>query len=99
MRHVELARRLLFPRPLVDTDVDILDIVEDFLQTHPKTIIFDITLSRWGTVAVLFGGKGDPVGRRLKGSHARTENFENDAPCSRVAIELFLISPDTGARP
>jgi CHAT domain-containing protein len=60
MRHVELARRLLFPRPLIDNDVDILDTVEDFLQTHPKTIILDITLSRWGTVAVLFGGKETP---------------------------------------
>lgn len=60
MRHVELARRLLFPRPLVESDVAILDTVESFLQTHPKTIILDITLSRWGTVAVLFGGKETP---------------------------------------
>lgn len=60
MRHVELARRLLFPRPLIENDVDVLDTVEDFLQTHPKTIILDITMSRWGTVAVLFGGKETP---------------------------------------
>jgi hypothetical protein len=66
MRHVELARRLLFPRPLVENDVDILDTVEDFLQMHPKTIILDITLSRWGTVAVLFGGKETPWADGLK---------------------------------
>jgi CHAT domain-containing protein len=60
MRHVEFARRLLFPRPLVENDVDILDTVEDFLRTHPKTIILDITLSRWGTVAVVFGGRETP---------------------------------------
>lgn len=66
MRHVELARRLLFPRPLVENDVDILDTVEDFLQMHPKTIILDITLSRWGTVGVLFGGKETPWAEGLK---------------------------------
>ena len=66
MRHVEFARRLLFPRPLVENDVDILDTVEDFLRTHPKTIILDITLSRWGTVAVVFGGRETPWAEGLK---------------------------------
>ncbi len=60
MRHVELARRLLFPRPLIENDTSILDTAEAFLQTHPQTIILDITLGRWGTVAIVFGGKETP---------------------------------------
>ena len=57
MRRAELRRRLLFPRPAEAESVSALAAVEAFLLTHPKSIILDITLSRWGTVALLFGGK------------------------------------------
>ncbi len=57
MRNVELARRVIFPRPNAESEVPVLDTVSAFLETHSKTIILDITLSRWGTVGVLFGGK------------------------------------------
>lgn len=57
MRNIELARRVIFARPRVENEASVFDIVSAFLDTHPKTIVLDITLSRWGTVAVLFGGK------------------------------------------
>jgi CHAT domain-containing protein len=57
MRNIELARRVIFPRPSAENEAPVLDTVSAFLETHSKTIILDITLSRWGTVAVLFGGK------------------------------------------
>lgn len=57
IREIEIARTLLFPRPLVDDNLDILTNLEGFLQAHPKAVILDFTLSRWGTVAVLFGGR------------------------------------------
>ncbi len=46
MRAIELARRLIFPRPRVENEASALDRVEAFLETHPKTVILDITLSR-----------------------------------------------------
>lgn len=57
MRSIELARRVIFPRPRVENEASVLDTVIAFTDTHPKTIVLDLTLSRWGTVALLFGGK------------------------------------------
>jgi hypothetical protein len=60
MRSIELARRLIFPRPQPENEASTIKRIEAFLETRPKTVIFDITLSRWGTVALVFGGSETP---------------------------------------
>jgi CHAT domain len=60
MRSIELARRLIFPRPRPENEPSVFDRIQAFLKTRPKTVIFDITLSRWGTVALVFGGSDTP---------------------------------------
>jgi hypothetical protein len=57
LRDIELRRRLLFPPPSDEVDQPPLGSVEAFLGTHPNSLIFDLTVSRWGTVILLAGGR------------------------------------------
>jgi CHAT domain len=57
LRDIELRRRLLFPAPSEESDQPPLSSVEAFLETHPKSLILDLTVSRWGTVVLLAGGR------------------------------------------
>jgi len=57
LRDIELRRRLLFPPPSDEVDQPPLGSVEAFLQTHPNSLILDLTISRWGTVILLAGGR------------------------------------------
>jgi tetratricopeptide (TPR) repeat protein len=54
---IELRRRLLFPPPSDESDQPPLGSVEAFLKIHPKSLILDFTVSRWGTVVLLAGGR------------------------------------------
>jgi hypothetical protein len=56
LRDIELRRRLLFPPPSDESEQPPLGSVEAFLETHPKSLILDITISRWGTVVLIAGG-------------------------------------------
>jgi hypothetical protein len=56
LRDIELRRRLLFPPPSDESNQPPLSSVEAFLQTHPKSLILDLTVSRWGTVSLVAGG-------------------------------------------
>jgi hypothetical protein len=57
LHDVELKRRILFPPPSLDEARAPLDIVRAFLDHHPAALIWDITVSRWGTVVLLMGGR------------------------------------------
>jgi hypothetical protein len=57
LRDIELRRRLLFPPPSDEVDQPALGSVGAFLETHPNSLIFDLTISRWGTVILLAGGR------------------------------------------
>jgi len=57
LRDIELRRRLLFPPPSGEADQPVLSSVEAFLASHPKSLIVDLTISRWGTVILLCGGR------------------------------------------
>ena len=57
LRDIELRRRLLFPPPSDEADQPPLGSVEAFLETHPNSLIFDLTISRWGTIIFLAGGR------------------------------------------
>lgn len=57
IRDIELRRRLLFPPPSDESEQPPLRSVEAFLETHPKSLILDLTVSRWGTVVFLAGGR------------------------------------------
>lgn len=57
LRDIELRRRLLFPPPSHESDQPPLGSVEAFLETHPKSLILDFTVSRWGTVVLRTGGR------------------------------------------
>jgi hypothetical protein len=56
LRDIELRRRLLFPPPSDESEQPPLGSVEAFLETHPKSLILDLTISRWGTVVLIAGG-------------------------------------------
>jgi hypothetical protein len=56
LRDIELRRRLLFPPPSDQGDHPSLSSVDVFLETHPRCLVLDITISRWGTVALIAGG-------------------------------------------
>lgn len=57
LRDIELRRRLLFPPPSDESNQPPLSSVEAFLETHPKSLILDLTVSRWGTVILVAGGR------------------------------------------
>ncbi|HEU5407783.1 MAG TPA: CHAT domain-containing protein, partial [Nitrospira sp.] len=57
LRDIELRRRLLFPPPSDESEQPPLGSVEAFLEIHPKSLILDLTVSRWGTVVLLAGGR------------------------------------------
>jgi CHAT domain-containing protein len=56
LRDIELRRRLLFPPPSDEREHPPLASVDAFLETHPKSLILDLTVSRWGTVVLIAGG-------------------------------------------
>jgi hypothetical protein len=58
LEEIDLRRRLLFPPPSSPNEQPPIDVVQAFLEVHPSVIIFDITVSRWGTVIFLAGGRG-----------------------------------------
>jgi tetratricopeptide (TPR) repeat protein len=55
---IDLRRRLLFPPPSSPNEQPPIDVVQAFLEVHPSAVIFDVTVSRWGTVIFLAGGRG-----------------------------------------
>jgi hypothetical protein len=55
---IDLRRRLLFPPPSSLNEEPPIEVVQAFLDIHPSVVIFDITVSRWGTVIFLAGGRG-----------------------------------------
>lgn len=55
---IELRRRLLIPPASSPNEQRPIDIVQAFLDAHPAAVIFDVTVSRWGTVILLAGGRG-----------------------------------------
>jgi len=55
---IDLRRRLLFPPPSSGSEQPPIEVVQAFLEVHPSAVIFDITVSRWGTVIFLAGGRG-----------------------------------------
>lgn len=57
LRDIELRRRLSFPPPAPEGDQPPLRNVEAFLDLHPKAVILDLTICRWGTVVLLAGGR------------------------------------------
>jgi hypothetical protein len=57
LRDIELRCRLLFPPPSPESDQPPLSAVGAFLEMHPKSLILDITICRWGTVVLLAGGR------------------------------------------
>jgi tetratricopeptide (TPR) repeat protein len=57
LRDIELRRRILFPPPSDEGDHPTLSSVDAFLNMHPKCLLLDITISRWGTVAFVAGGR------------------------------------------
>jgi hypothetical protein len=58
LEEIDLRRRLLFPPPSPQNEQAPMDVVQAFLEVHPFAVIFDITVSRWGTVVFLAGGRG-----------------------------------------
>jgi HEPN domain-containing protein len=57
LRDIELRRGLLFPPPTEDVDQPPLDSVDAFLAIQPASLILDLTVSRWGTIALRVGGR------------------------------------------
>src|SRR5439155_23971133 len=55
---IDLRRRLLFPPPSSPNEQPPIEVVQGFLEVHPSAVIFDITVSRWGTLIFLAGGRG-----------------------------------------
>jgi CHAT domain len=58
LEEIDLRRRLLFPPPSSSNEQPPIGVVQAFLEVHPSAVIFDITVSRWGTVILLAGGRG-----------------------------------------
>ena len=57
LRDIELRRRVLFPPPSDEGDHPSLSSVDEYLETHPRSLLLDITISRWGTVTLIAGGR------------------------------------------
>jgi CHAT domain-containing protein len=57
LQDVDLKRRILIPPSSRDEATAPLDAVRAFLDHHPAALIWDITVSRWGTVVLLMGGR------------------------------------------
>lgn len=55
---IDLRRRLLFPPASSPNEQPPINVVQAFLEAHSSAVIFDITVSRWGTVIFLAGGEG-----------------------------------------
>ena len=75
---IELRRRLV-PPAFSPNEQPPVDVVQAFLEAHPAAVVFDVTVSRWGTVIFLAGGKetGGFAGLKiqvlpLKGSKVRS---------------------------
>ena len=78
LEEIDLRRRLLFPPPSSSSEQPPIGVVQAFLEVHPSAVIFDITVSRWGTVILLAGGRetGEFAGLKvqvlpLKGNEIR----------------------------
>lgn len=65
---IDLRRRLLFPLPSSSNEQPPIDVVQAFLEVHGLAVIFDVTVSRWGTVIFLAGGRGtgDFAGHKIR---------------------------------
>lgn len=57
LQDIDLKRRILVPPSSRDEATVPLDTVRAFLDHHPAALIWDITVSRWGTVVLLMGGR------------------------------------------
>jgi tetratricopeptide (TPR) repeat protein len=56
LEEIDLRRRLLFP-PAKTDEAPLVETVRAFLEVHPSAVIFDVSVSQWGTVIFLAGGE------------------------------------------
>ena len=54
---IALRRRLLIPPAPTANEQPPIDVVRAFLEVNPVAVIFDVTISRWGTVIFVAGGR------------------------------------------